>query len=1004
MGLGAMEEQSDVVSPRILGPLSYVPFLMRVPVLVGIVLVAILSDLAIPGSMREALRYSILDRPHQLLVIAVALVLACAAVRFTAEAIVELVSPELYDDPGSVGHTAHLLPRALALAIGVATGIPLLQLAFDSNALASPMARIIAILAGVAYILIGLVTGAMAKGPHTPSFATRKPTLLVRWGFALFPLVLAATFAGAVLGLWHEGSGTAYHALERYVSAFVGTVDDGSSPNGLLGSYVYDASGAPILRYIPYIKAAPFAASTLSPVIIFAELLSLLLSCIAARLSVAIFLDLILPGLGRGGLLARVMRRWLPPLASAGLGVALAVQVLSVYLRPAVPLPLSERELIWLWAIAAVYVALGLLASLGTGSAYVGDGPWRESQSVGRRFMGAARRLAALDRRWQWFVRGVILVGLALFLLFADLRHVDIPQWLGPVAIFLLWGATASALFFPLAYLSHMTRVPMLTILIIAGATFAGFDLNDNHELRVVPNSPNAASGATPSQQVVQTDRRKVLDFASWIASRADWNQYAHYPVFLVATEGGGIRAAYFTTTVLAALQERCPAFAQHTLAISGVSGGSLGAAIFAALAADHARNVADSICNIDGMKKNGPLVERARAVLSTDLLSPLLGATLFPDALQRVIPDPIGAFDRSRALEYAVETSWRKATIGDCGRCDGERMSQDAMDMYGQSAPQDAVPNLFLNTTEAGTGQIIPYATVRVTGLATPFRSQAEVDDSNIDDVRPSPSQVERLTLQDRMTDDRIPLSTAAIVSARFPYLTPAGSIGYSGGHYVDGGYFENSGTWLLSGLVQNLIGQQLAYPVGQSPQLEAARNAVFIVIVIQSEPCTRNSIETGCDEDATAADNSWNEVLSPLRALLSTRDKRADYSSDSLGAVTALIEQFSNKSTKNQVSGSDISCDYPVCAVTLRFRNHTRTDIPLSWVLSSAARQSMDDAVDGMEAADVRSGPPPASVTSLDDPKDLNRVLGSYRRVLCLLAARTDEQGCVPSPKIAP
>ena len=88
----------------------------------------------------------------------------------------------------------------------------------------------------------------------------------------------------------------------------------------------------------------------------------------------------------------------------------------------------------------------------------------------------------------------------------------------------------------------------------------------------------------------------------------------------------------------------------------SGVSGGSLGSTVFAGLAADYARNTPDPGCNIGGLKSAGPIVNRARKVLSSDLLSPLLGALLFPDALQRVLPVPIDDFDRARALEYAVE------------------------------------------------------------------------------------------------------------------------------------------------------------------------------------------------------------------------------------------------------------------------------------------------------------------------------------------------------------
>ncbi len=58
------------------------------------------------------------------------------------------------------------------------------------------------------------------------------------------------------------------------------------------------------------------------------------------------------------------------------------------------------------------------------------------------------------------------------------------------------------------------------------------------------------------------------------------------YPVFIIAAEGGGIYAASAAATMLAILQDAVPEFSEHVFAISGVSGGAIGAAIFRAL--DH--------------------------------------------------------------------------------------------------------------------------------------------------------------------------------------------------------------------------------------------------------------------------------------------------------------------------------------------------------------------------------------------------------------------------------
>ena len=115
------------------------------------------------------------------------------------------------------------------------------------------------------------------------------------------------------------------------------------------------------------------------------------------------------------------------------------------------------------------------------------------------------------------------------------------------------------------------------------------------------------------------------------------------HPLFIVATEGGGIRAAYWTATVLGELQDKNPTFASHVFAISGVSGGSLGALVFDALLAEP---------NPEKFKG------KARDILGQDFLSPALASMLYPDFVQRFLPFPVPHFDRARALEMG----WEKA------------------------------------------------------------------------------------------------------------------------------------------------------------------------------------------------------------------------------------------------------------------------------------------------------------------------------------------------------
>ena len=149
--------------------------------------------------------------------------------------------------------------------------------------------------------------------------------------------------------------------------------------------------------------------------------------------------------------------------------------------------------------------------------------------------------------------------------------------------------------------------------------------------------------------------------FGQWFHSRADRDFYAKsnepYPVFIVAAAGGGAYAAHYTATFLARMQDSCPNFAQHVFAISGVSGGSIGASLFAGLAKLKARNQPYVGCNLNSGDRY--FERRTQKFFEQDFLSPVMAAALFPDLLQRFLPFPIGPFDRSRALDASIEAAW---------------------------------------------------------------------------------------------------------------------------------------------------------------------------------------------------------------------------------------------------------------------------------------------------------------------------------------------------------
>jgi hypothetical protein len=144
-----------------------------------------------------------------------------------------------------------------------------------------------------------------------------------------------------------------------------------------------------------------------------------------------------------------------------------------------------------------------------------------------------------------------------------------------------------------------------------------------------------------------------------WIASRnAHATKERPYPVFIITAEGGGIRAAYWAATVLGALQDQNPYFADHVLAMSGVSGGSVGASIFAALVIGGAEDA-------EVRRKEGGYEACALNIARRDLLSPPLASMQLAAPLS-LITGEYGQADRAVALEQALERSWKSVMNND--------------------------------------------------------------------------------------------------------------------------------------------------------------------------------------------------------------------------------------------------------------------------------------------------------------------------------------------------
>jgi hypothetical protein len=242
-------------------------------------------------------------------------------------------------------------------------------------------------------------------------------------------------------------------------------------------------------------------------------------------------------------------------------------------------------------------------------------------------------------------------VGFGLMILFAY-QAVWLAPKMGTAAIGLLAVLGLIPAGTLLVYGGNRARLPVVT-LVLAWAALSTW-IADNHYVRLnagmkssAPPDPAAApaTAAAPGAAVAAdadpasapaataahgSDPRPAATdtlapdpavvFGKWLEGlqpAAD----GKVPVVIVAAEGGGIRAPYWTALVLGELQDQAAGagldFTRHVFAISGVSGGSLGAATFAALVAN--RGVAPKVtksCTVDGGVERKGVRLRAEGVL----------------------------------------------------------------------------------------------------------------------------------------------------------------------------------------------------------------------------------------------------------------------------------------------------------------------------------------------------------------------------------------------------
>jgi hypothetical protein len=379
---------------------------------------------------------------------------------------------------------------------------------------------------------------------------------------------------------------------------------------------------------------------------------------------------------------------------------------------------------------------------------------------------------------------------------------------------------------------------PVVRTLFLIAVVWSFCPFVDNHGVRTVSEPPRpgkdleAALKEWYEQAPAGTDGRKNF--------------------IVVAAAGGGLRAAYWTATVLGAAQDHAPDFRRQLVAVSGVSGGSLGALTFVTLLAQEKLPDNSAKC-ARGPVPRGAYECAGQAVLSQDFLAPTAAALLFPDTLHRFVP--LGFADRARALEQSWERSWRLAGFRD------EPWSARGFRALWPEGRH--LPALLLNGTHVETGKRVLTSHIDVGARPDTFLN-------TYDFYRLSP-------------DKDIRPSTAAHNSARFTFVSPASRLP-DRTHLVDGGYFENFGAITARELIDAALYQFTTEKIRP------------VAIVISNDPALRAEdfpSKRTKYPPAPPRQLAWgSEVMSPLRTLLHTRDARGLLAAADLRATVEYYE----------------------------------------------------------------------------------------------------------------
>jgi uncharacterized membrane protein len=356
----------------------------------------------------------------------------------------------------------------------------------------------------------------------------------------------------------------------------------------------------------------------------------------------------------------------------------------------------------------------------------------------------------------------------------------------------------------------------------------------------------------------------------------------------VVAAAGGGIQSAAWTSKVLCGLRAEIPggAFQKSVLAISGVSGGSVGT-MFYLRCLEAAENDA----------------KPAKWAQDSSLEAVAWGLT-HPDMRRVFFPGPSTRWslaDRGWALERSLLKS-----------AHFDRTERRLAEFHSDW------PVILLNSTDARTGDPIVFTN-------SDFPNSFSQGSSNNHYLR---------NFHQLYSDKDVFLETAARMSAAFPYVSPeARPDGPANGvHFGDGGYFDNSGVFTLSEWLKEATGRRnmTATPT-VSPTMGKKR---ILVLQLEAFPDSNTA-------DIETPKKWYYQLTSPIQTMLTVRSEGQLVRDKTAGEdLQKLVNASGYETTWLLVRYTPSAVKFPAGSVSCA------ANPPLSWHLTPLERRCIDQA----------------------------------------------------------